>query len=124
MNTVLWVVQVLLALVFTGAGAVKLLRPPDKLAQTLGDWVHGMPAGSIKALGAAELAGAIGVIAPAATGIAPALTPLAAAALAVTMAGAVVVHARRGEYRNVAVNVVLAAMAVLVAWGRFGHWGS
>ncbi|MEV6205634.1 hypothetical protein [Kitasatospora sp. NPDC051914] len=36
------------------------------------------------------------------------------------MVGAAVVHARRKEYPGIAVNVVLLAPAVAVAWGRFG----
>jgi hypothetical protein len=38
------------------------------------------------------------------------------------MAGAAAVHARRNEPMNVAVNVVLIALAVFVAWGRFGPY--
>lgn len=118
-NTVLWVLQGLLALTFAGAGAVKLTQPREKLAATLGDWVNDMP-GLIKPLGAAEVLGAIGLVLPWLTGIAPILTPLAAVGIALTMAGAIVVHARRGEFPKLAVNVVLAVMALLVAWGRFG----
>lgn len=124
MNTVLWILQIVLALVFSGAGAMKLLQPPEKLARSVGGWVENTPATALKALGAAELAGAVGVVAPAATGIAPLLTPVAAAGLAAVMVGAVVVHARRGEYANVAVNVVLAVAAVVVAWGRLGSGGA
>jgi hypothetical protein len=38
------------------------------------------------------------------------------------MIGAIVTHARRAEFPNVAVNVVLAIMAAVVAWGRFGPY--
>ncbi|HSS22960.1 MAG TPA: DoxX family protein [Mycobacterium sp.] len=40
--------------------------------------------------------------------------------LVVTMIGAIITHARRREYPNVALNVLLAIMAAVVAWGRFG----
>ena len=53
---------------------------------------------------------------------APILVPLAAVGLALVMVGAVAVHARRKETMNVVVNVVLIAMAVFVAWGRFGPY--
>jgi hypothetical protein len=49
----------------------------------------------------------------------PILTPLAAIGLVVTMIGAIITHARRREYPNVALNVLLAIMAA-VAWARFG----
>jgi len=52
--------------------------------------------------------------------ILPVLAPLAAAGLVVVMIGASVVHARRGEHSKVAVNLALAALALFVAWGRFG----
>jgi len=38
------------------------------------------------------------------------------------MIGAIITHARRGEYPKVAVNVALAVLAILVAWGRFGPY--
>jgi hypothetical protein len=38
------------------------------------------------------------------------------------MIGALVTHARRREFPNVAVTVLLAAMAAVVAWGRFGPY--
>jgi hypothetical protein len=38
------------------------------------------------------------------------------------MVGAAVVHARRNESMNIAVNVVLIALAAFVAWGRFGPY--
>jgi uncharacterized membrane protein YfcA len=54
--------------------------------------------------------------------IAPILVPLAAVGLALVMVGAIVVHARRKEPMNIVVNVVLIALAIFVAWGRFGPY--
>lgn len=71
----------------------------------------------MRAIGAVEALGAIGLVLPWATGIAPILTPLAAVGLAITMVLAGVVHLRRKE--NFAINLVLLAMAVIVAVGRF-----
>jgi uncharacterized membrane protein YfcA len=62
------------------------------------------------------------LVLPAALHIAPILVPLAAVGLALVMVGAIVVHARRKEPMNIAVNVVLIVLAVLVAWGRFGPY--
>jgi hypothetical protein len=64
--------------------------------------------------------GAIGLVLPALTGIAPILTPLAASGLAVVNVGAMVVHLRRREYPLALMTMMLAAMSVFVAWGRFG----
>lgn len=120
MNTLLWILQIVLALVFTAAGAIKLIQPRDQLANTLGGWVYDFPAALLKPLGLAELLGAVGLIVPALVHIAPILTAIAACGLLVTMIGAMVTHARRGEYPNVAISVLLAIMAAVVAWGRFG----
>jgi hypothetical protein len=46
----------------------------------------------------------VGLILPAVTGIVPWLTPLAAVGLALTMAGAAIVHLHRGEYPNIIIN--------------------
>jgi len=46
--------------------------------------------------------------------------PIAATGLALVMLGAIVVHARRKEPQMIIANVVLLALAVFVAWGRFG----
>jgi hypothetical protein len=53
-------------------------------------------------------------------GIAPVLVPLAAVGLVLLMVGAAITHVRRKELPLVAVNVVLLALAAVVAWGRFG----
>jgi len=122
MNTLLWILQIVLALVFTAAGAIKLIQPRDHLAKTLGGWVYDFPAALLKPLGLAELLGAAGLIVPPLVHIAPILTAIAACGLLVTMIGAMLTHARRGEYPNVAINVLLAIMAAVVAWGRFGPY--
>ena len=77
-------------------------------------------AGAIKAIGALELLAAVGLIVPAALDIAPILVPLAAVGLVLLMVGAIITHVRRHELQPVVVNVALLALAVVVAWGRFG----
>ena len=120
MNTALWIVQAVLALVFLGAGTLKLTQSREQLIPRVGEWVQNYPAGGIKAIGAAEILGAVGLIVPPALHILPVLAPLAAVGLVVVMAGAIFVHARRGESSKDGVNVVRAALAIFVAWGRFG----
>ena len=111
----LWIVNAILALVFLAAGATKLSRSRAALAASGMAWTADASDGAVKAVGAVEVLGAIGLIAPLATGIAPVLAPLAAAGLALTMVGAVVVHVRRGEsaVAAAALLVVAAASAVL-----------
>jgi uncharacterized membrane protein YphA (DoxX/SURF4 family) len=120
MNVLLWVLQVVLALVFAAAGSMKLAKPRAQVAEALGGWVDEFPAPLLKPLGLVEILAAFGLVLPPAVATIPDLTPVAASGLVAVMVGAVVTHARRSEYPNVAVNLALAAMAVTVAWGRFG----
>ena len=122
MNTLLWVLQVLLAVVFAGAGLVKLIKSPADLAGMLGDWVDNVPAPLLKLLGVAELAAAVALIVPPLLGVLPVLAPLAAIGLVLVMLGAVVLHARRSEFPNVAFSLLIAVIAAAVAWSRFGPY--
>ena len=119
MNTVLWVIQIVLAVAFAVAGFGKLTQPREKLQQRM-DWVEDFPDRTIKLIGAVEVLGAVGLVLPAATGILPWLTPLAAAGLAVVMLLAAATHLRRREYPMIVVNLVLFALSAFVAWQRFG----
>jgi uncharacterized membrane protein YphA (DoxX/SURF4 family) len=83
-------------------------------------WTEDYSGGQVKTIGTLEVLGAIGLILPAALGIAEVLTPLAAVGLALTMVGAAVVHAKRGEGQMIPVNVVLGGLAIFVAVMRFG----
>jgi uncharacterized membrane protein YphA (DoxX/SURF4 family) len=118
MNIVLWVVQILLALGFAMAGAMKVSQPIEKLAQRMG-WVNDFAPQVVRLIGALEILGAIGLILPAITGIWSWLTPVAAVGLVLTMVGAMITHVRRGEYPNLGVNLVLLVLAVVVVFGRF-----
>lgn len=114
----LWVAQILLAAMFLMAGSTKLMSSSaDLVAMGMG-WAENAPFLLIKFIGLTEVAGALGLILPAATRIMPHLTKLAAAGLAVIMVLAAGVHIFRGEFGVVPVNVVLFALAALVVWGR------
>ena len=121
MNLALWIITGLLAAVFLLAGSNKLFISREKLAKVPGGgWVLDFSAGFVKALGAVEILGAVGLILPALLGIAPVLVPLAAIGLATIMVGAAIVTYRRRESTHVLVDVTYLAMAVFVAFGRFG----
>ncbi|RLK55053.1 DoxX family protein [Actinokineospora cianjurensis] len=122
MNVVLWIAASLLAAAFLAAGLLKVAQPKAKLAESGLGWVEDFGAGTVKAIGAIEALGALGLVLPALVDIAPVLVPIAATGLAVAMVGAVAVHVRRREYSSIGVNVVLLAIAVFVAWGRFGPY--
>lgn len=121
MNIALWIITGLLALAFLAAGLTKLVKGKDGLAddprQT---WSQDFSHRSVKAIGAIEMLGAFGLILPALTRIAVILTPLAGVGLALTMLGAIIVHLRREEHQAIVAPLVLAILALIVAWGRIG----
>ncbi len=75
-----------------------------------------MSQSSIKSIGAAELAGALGLVVPATSGVLMGLVPLAALCLGVLMAGAAATHRRLKE--PVAPTLVLSLLSMMVAFGR------
>jgi uncharacterized membrane protein YphA (DoxX/SURF4 family) len=122
MNLALWIVAIVLAATFAGSGLMKLLVPKDKLVNSGQGWAQDYTPTNIRLIGFVELLGAAGLILPAVTHIAPILVPLAAIGLVLVMVGAARVHARRKEAMNIGVNAVILALAVFVAWGRFGPY--
>jgi hypothetical protein len=113
----LWIAQIALALVFGVAGAAKLVLGPGELAD-LAPWTATLSPSLLPVIGAAELAGALGLVLPALTGVRPGLTPLAAAALALEMAVAVAFQLARDDARSAALALALGLVAAAVAWGR------
>ena len=118
MNIILWVVQILLALVFAMAGIMKATQPFEKLAERM-KWTKSVGPRGVRLIGVLEILGAIGLILPAVTGILPWLTPVAAIGLVLTMIGAMITHGRRGEFPNMGFNLVLLLLAVFIVLGRF-----
>lgn len=119
MNTALWVVQGLLALAFAMAGFMKTFMPYEAV-KARQHWAEDFSPAMVRLIGIVEMLGAVGLILPALTGVLPALTPLAATGLVLTMIGAILVHLRRKDApSHILINVVLLAMAVFIAYGRF-----
>lgn len=122
MDTAIWIVTALLAVAFAGAGVMKLTQPKPALVTAGQGWAEDFSDPGVKAIGALEVLGAVGLVLPALLDTATVLVPLAATGLALLMVGAAITHARRREYPNIAVNLVLAALAVFVAVQRFGAY--
>ena len=119
MNVALWIVAGLLAAMFLMAGMMKVGQPYGKLKESQ-PWVEDFSPGIVKEIGVLEMLAAVGLIVPPLLDIAPILAPIAASGLALTMVGAAVTHARRGgEDQNVMTNLVLLALLLFVAVGRF-----
>lgn len=119
MNRALWIVAGLLAVAYLVGGAAKLIVPKEKLAAFPGGgWAEDFSADAIKAIGALEVLGAVGLVLPAVVGIAPFLVPLAALGLALLMVGAAITRFRRREAKAMVADLVYLALAAFVAWGR------
>ena len=118
MGSILGTVQGLLAGMFLMAGIMKLVRSKAQLAEKMA-WVESFEPGTIRLIASLEILGALGLFLPLITGLLPVLTPLAALGLVIIMAGAVVTHAKRGEYPMLGLTGVLMLMAAFVAYGRF-----
>ncbi len=113
MTVALWIINILLAVVFLAAGAMHAFQSREKLVSSGMAWAGDTSTGMVKTIGWLEILGAIGLIAPMASGIAPILTPLAAVGLTIVMLGAVYTHAKRKE--SVVVEAVLAVLALVSA---------
>lgn len=122
MNIALWTMQGVLAFVYLAAGGLKVIRPREKLVATGQlDWMKDHSDAAVKAVGAVEILGALGVILPEATGIAPILTPIAGVGLVIVQIGAMRVHLTRNERQPLPINVILLLLAAFVAIARFAN---
>lgn len=113
----LWTVQGLLALTFVGGGLWKLATPIPELAAKM-PWMGQVSPGFLYATAVADLLGGLGVLLPSVTRIKPGLTVLAALGCSALMAGAIAFHFSRGEGADTPFNFLMAALSLLVAWGR------
>jgi DoxX-like family len=119
MSVFLWIVQALLAAVFAFSAFSKGFLSKERLAAMGQTGVAHLRIASLRAIAFAEGAAVVGLIVPWAADIARVLTPLAAVGLGIVMVGAARVHSRLREPKNVTANIVLLALSVLVAVGRF-----
>jgi hypothetical protein len=119
MNIALWIGQALLAGIFLVSGTGKSTQSRERMLATGQTAAKIVPLPVMRVAGVSELIGVLGVILPWLTGVARVLTPVAASGFGVIMLLAMGVHGRLREPRNVATNVLILIVAVLVAAGRF-----
>ena len=82
-------------------------------------WFSAVPQGLFVFIGVCEFLGGVGLVLPAMTGVKPKLTPFAAIGLTLVMLFAAIFHIVRGEYSFfVPMNLVLAAVAAFIGYGR------
>ena len=116
MNILLWVLQVLAALLFGASGLMKVFLF-DQISVDVPSF-GALPRGAWTGLGVLEMTCAVGLIVPAALGWRAGLTTLAAAVLAVETLVFVWVHV---QYREVAPIVFSAALGLTMAFVAYGR---
>jgi uncharacterized membrane protein YphA (DoxX/SURF4 family) len=114
MNVALWIAQGILCVLFLGAGGMKVFAY-SRYKASVGQQMS-LSKGLVTFIGISELAGAVGVVLPMATGIAPLLTTLAAVGLGVIMLLATGFHLKRKEPAYM--TIVLLILSGFVAVGR------
>ena len=116
MNTLLWVLQVLAALLYGTSGVMKVFMF-DKVSGDVPSF-GALPRQAWMALGILELACTVGLIVPAAFHWQPVLTVVAAAALAIESIVFVWVHVKYREITPIVMSVVLGLVTAFIAYGR------
>jgi uncharacterized membrane protein YphA (DoxX/SURF4 family) len=116
MNILLWVLQILAALVYGASGVMKVFLF-DKVSKDVPSF-GALPREAWLALGILELVCVIGLIVPSAFRWKPALTVVAAAVLAIESLVFIGVHAKYREITTIIVCGVLGLLMVFIAYGR------
>lgn len=123
MNILLWILQILLALLFLFAGGTKLLIPADVLQQNAPPNAIRFSEMFLKLIGVLEVLGALGLLLPSITRIKKGLTSLAALGLLILMIGAVVIGIMGEGAKAAIVPAVVGLLCAFVAYGRgIKHW--
>ena len=119
MNVILWILQVLLALLFLFAGGIKLVMPIEVLMQQGSPNQVVLPGSFIRFIGVCEVLGALGLVLPGLFRNRQYLTSLAALGLAIIMVGAVVVTIIGDGVRLTIGPFVILLLLLLVAYARW-----
>ena len=116
MNILLWVLQVLAALLYGASGVMKVFMF-DKVSEQVPPF-GALPREAWMALGILELVCTVGLIVPAAFHWHAALTVVAAAVLAIESLMFIWVHAKYGEITPIIMSGVLGLLMAFIAYGR------
>jgi uncharacterized membrane protein YphA (DoxX/SURF4 family) len=116
MNILLWVLQVLAALLFAASGSMKVFLF-DKVSKDVPSF-GALPRQAWMALGIVELICTVGLIVPAALHWQPGLTVIAATVLAVESVVFIWVHVRYRELPPIIMSAVLGLIMAFIAYGR------
>ena len=116
MNILLWILQVLAALLYGASGVMKVFLF-DKVSEGVPSF-GALPRPAWKALGILELACTVGLIVPDALHWHPVLTVVSAALLTIESVVFVWVHARYREISPIILSAVLGVIMAFILYGR------
>ena len=116
MNILLWVLQVLAALLYGSSGVMKVFMF-DRVSQDVPSF-GALPRKAWMALGILELVCTVGLIVPAAFNWQPTLTVVAATVLALESLVFIGVHVKYREIATIIMCVVLGLLMAFIAYGR------
>ncbi len=116
MRILLWIIQVLLALLFIFAGTMKFVIPVAEMNRHAPVVLPGI---FLHFIGLCEVLGGIGLVLPSLLRIKPGLTPLAASGLAIITLGATVITLIGGMIPQAIFPLVVCVLSIFVAYGRW-----
>jgi uncharacterized membrane protein YphA (DoxX/SURF4 family) len=116
LNTLLWVLQVLAALLYGASGVMKVFMF-EQVSEGVASF-GALPREAWTALGILELVCTAGLIVPAALRWKPALMVVAAALLAIESLVFVWVHVQYREIPPIIMSVLLGLLMAFIAYGR------
>jgi uncharacterized membrane protein YphA (DoxX/SURF4 family) len=118
MNILLWITQIVLALLFLFAGGTKLVLSSETLASMGSPNQVVLSIWFLRFIGVAEVLGALGLILPGALRRQQHLTALAALGLTIIMIGAVVVTVIGDGLKMAIMPLIVGLLCGLVAYAR------
>ena len=116
MNILLWVLQILAALIYGASGVMKVFMF-EKISADQRSF-GALPKKVWAALGILELVCVVGLIVPSVVHWHPKLTVVAAAILAVESLVFIWVHVKYGEIPPIIMSAVLGLLMAFIAYGR------
>ena len=119
MNILLWITQIVLALLFLFAGGTKLVLSSETLASMGSPNQVVFPVWFFRFIGVAEVLGALGLVLPGLFRRQQHLTSLAALGLTIIMIGAVVTTIMGDGVKMAITPAIVGLLCALVAYARW-----
>ena len=117
MNILLWVLQILTAIMYAGSGVMKVFMF-DKISGDVKSF-GALPREAWAALGILELICVVGLLVPSVMNWKPSLTVVAATLLAIESLVCIWVHV---QYRETPTVIMSAMLGLLMAFIAYGRW--